>query len=95
MQLEALVALFQLVQYMPNAFLEAEGQHTDMKSMTSQRIGSGNSTVLHLLQATRSREVQKKSLHLLQVAVRMGKAFAEKLGELGASTAVVSHDKSI
>lgn len=35
MQLEALAALFQLVQYMPNAFLEAEGPHTDMKSMTS------------------------------------------------------------
>lgn len=32
----------------------------------------GNGTVLQLLQATRSREVQKKCLHLLQVAVRMG-----------------------
>ncbi|CAK9019985.1 unnamed protein product [Durusdinium trenchii] len=30
------------------------------------------------------RKVQKKSLHLLQVAVRMGQAFAEKLGQLGA-----------
>ena len=67
-QLEALSALFQLVQYMPDAFMDADG----------------NSTVLQLLQATRSREVQKKSLHLLQVAVRMGKAFAEKLGQLGA-----------
>ncbi|CAK9078959.1 Cilia- and flagella-associated protein 69 [Durusdinium trenchii] len=67
-QLEALSALFQLVQYMPDAFMDADG----------------NSTVLQLLQATRSREVQKKSLHLLQVAVRMGQAFAEKLGQLGA-----------
>ena len=67
-QLEALSALFQLVQYIPEAFMEAEG----------------NSTVLQLLQATRSREVQKKCLHLLQVAVRMGKAFAEKLGQIGA-----------
>lgn len=50
-QLEALSALFQLVQYMPDAFMDADG----------------NSTVLQLLQATRSREVQKKSLHLLQV----------------------------
>ena len=52
-QLEALSALFQLVQYMPEAFMEADG----------------NSTVLQLLQATRSREVQKKSLHLLQVGI--------------------------
>ncbi|CAJ1347783.1 unnamed protein product, partial [Effrenium voratum] len=67
-QLEALAALFQLVQYMPDAFMDAQG----------------NGTVLQLLQATRSREVQKKCLHLLQVAVRMGRHFAENLGQLGA-----------
>mmetsp|Transcript_14511 Transcript_14511/g.36789 ORF Transcript_14511/g.36789 Transcript_14511/m.36789 type:complete len:966 (+) Transcript_14511:132-3029(+) len=67
-QLEALSALFQLVQYVPDAFMEAQG----------------NATVLALLQATRSREVQKKCLNLLQVAVRMGPHFAEELGRLGA-----------
>lgn len=67
-QLEALSALFQLVQYVPDAFMAAQGSEV----------------VLQLLQATRSREVQKKCLHLLQVAVRMGPHFAEKLGQLGA-----------
>eukprot|EP00405_Crypthecodinium_cohnii_P039201 CAMPEP_0206544990 /NCGR_PEP_ID=MMETSP0325_2-20121206/11866_1 /ASSEMBLY_ACC=CAM_ASM_000347 /TAXON_ID=2866 /ORGANISM="Crypthecodinium cohnii, Strain Seligo" /LENGTH=983 /DNA_ID=CAMNT_0054043883 /DNA_START=330 /DNA_END=3281 /DNA_ORIENTATION=- len=67
-QLEALSSLFQLVQYVPDAFLEA----------------SGNSIVLQLLQATRSREVQRKCLNLLQVAVRMGPKFPEELGQLGA-----------
>ncbi|CAE7151863.1 CFAP69 [Symbiodinium pilosum] len=67
-QLEALSSLFQLVQYVPDAFMEAQG----------------NAMVLQLLQATRSREVQKKCLHLLQVAVRMGPHFAENLGQLGA-----------
>merc|ERR1719240_1029152 len=62
MQLEALSALFLLVQYMPTAFREA----------------SGNTIVLQLLQQTNSREVQKKSLHLLQIAVRMGPEFAEE-----------------
>jgi len=67
-QLEALSALFQLVQCVPDAFIEAEG----------------NAVVLRLLLMTRSREVQKKCLHLLQVAVRMGPRFAEELGQLGA-----------
>jgi len=68
MQLEALSALFMLVQYMPTAFREAQG----------------NSIVLTLLQETNSRDVQKKCLHLLQIAVRMGPEFAGELGELGA-----------
>lgn len=68
MQLEALSALFQLVQYMPESFMEAQG----------------NAVVLLLLQETTSREVQRKCLHLLQVAVRMGASFAEELGQLGA-----------
>eukprot|EP00927_Polykrikos_kofoidii_P077957 TRINITY_DN74838_c0_g1_i1.p1 TRINITY_DN74838_c0_g1~~TRINITY_DN74838_c0_g1_i1.p1 ORF type:complete len:946 (+),score=137.35 TRINITY_DN74838_c0_g1_i1:126-2840(+) len=72
-QLEALSALFLLVQCMPNAFLQAQG----------------NATALQLLQATRSREVQRKCLHLLQVAVRMGPAFPEELGQLGAVGALV------
>eukprot|EP00933_Yihiella_yeosuensis_P051013 TRINITY_DN48845_c0_g1_i1.p1 TRINITY_DN48845_c0_g1~~TRINITY_DN48845_c0_g1_i1.p1 ORF type:complete len:918 (-),score=169.33 TRINITY_DN48845_c0_g1_i1:302-3055(-) len=67
-QLEALSALFQLVQYVPDAFMQAQG----------------NAVVLQLLQATRSREVQKKCLHLLQVAVRVGPEFPEDLGRLGA-----------
>mmetsp|Transcript_127994 Transcript_127994/g.410101 ORF Transcript_127994/g.410101 Transcript_127994/m.410101 type:complete len:954 (-) Transcript_127994:96-2957(-) len=67
-QLEALSSLFQLVQYVPDAFIEARG----------------NSIVLQLLQGTRSREVQKKCLNLLQVAVPMGPQFAEELGQLGA-----------
>jgi len=67
-QLEALSALFQLVQYVPDAFMEQQG----------------NAVVLQLLQATRSREVQKKCLHLLQVAVRVGPHFPENLGQLGA-----------
>eukprot|EP00929_Paragymnodinium_shiwhaense_P102656 TRINITY_DN6586_c0_g1_i1.p1 TRINITY_DN6586_c0_g1~~TRINITY_DN6586_c0_g1_i1.p1 ORF type:complete len:923 (+),score=239.58 TRINITY_DN6586_c0_g1_i1:85-2853(+) len=72
-QLEALSALFLLVQCVPNAFLEAHG----------------NAITLQLLQATRSREVQRKSLHLLQVAVRMGPSFPEELGRLGAVGALV------
>mmetsp|Transcript_20235 Transcript_20235/g.58664 ORF Transcript_20235/g.58664 Transcript_20235/m.58664 type:complete len:975 (-) Transcript_20235:97-3021(-) len=67
-QLEALSALFQLVQYMPDAFQEADGC----------------ASVLQLLHLTRSREVQKKCLNLLQVAVRQGPEFAKELGELGA-----------
>merc|ERR1719277_1802782 len=67
-QLEALSALFQLVQYVPDAFMEAQG----------------NATMLALLQATRSREVQKKCLNLLQVAVRQGPEFAVEFGSLGA-----------
>jgi hypothetical protein len=73
MQLEALSALFLLVQYMPDAFITA----------------SGNSIVLQLLQETNNREVQKKCLHLLQVAVRMGPEFAEELGQFGAVGALV------
>jgi hypothetical protein len=68
MQLEALSALFLLVQYMPDAFREA----------------NGNAIVLQLLQETNGREVQKKCLLLLQIAVRMGPEFAGELGELGA-----------
>eukprot|EP00931_Biecheleriopsis_adriatica_P090147 TRINITY_DN6417_c0_g1_i1.p1 TRINITY_DN6417_c0_g1~~TRINITY_DN6417_c0_g1_i1.p1 ORF type:complete len:931 (-),score=237.31 TRINITY_DN6417_c0_g1_i1:42-2834(-) len=67
-QLEALSALFLLVQYVPDTFMEAQG----------------SAVVLQLLQATRSREVQRKCLHLLQVAVRMGPEFCENLGDLGA-----------
>jgi len=67
-QLEALSALFQLVQCIPDAFIEAQG----------------NAVVLRLLLMTRSREVQRKCLYLLQVAVRMGPRFAEELGQLGA-----------
>jgi hypothetical protein len=73
MQLEALSALFLLVQYMPMAFREA----------------TGNAIVLQLLQETTSREVQKKCLHLLQIAVRMGPEFAGELGELGAVGALI------
>jgi len=73
MQLEALSALFLLVQYMPTAFREAQG----------------NAIVLQLLQDTSSREVQKKSLHLLQIAVRMGPEFAGELGSLGAVGALI------
>jgi len=68
MQLEALSALFLLVQYMPTVFREA----------------AGNSVVLQLLQETNNREVQKKCLHLLQIAVRQGKEFSVELGSLGA-----------
>lgn len=68
MQTEALSALFVLVQSMPTTFREA----------------NGNSIVLHLLGETNSREIQKKCLHLLQVAVRMGPEFPGELGELGA-----------
>jgi hypothetical protein len=68
MQLEALSALFLLVQYMPAVFREAEG----------------NAIVLRMLQETNSREVQKKCLHLLQIAVRMDPEFSEELGKLGA-----------
>jgi len=67
-QLEALSALFQLVQHVPDAFMDADG----------------NQIILQLLQATRSREVQRKCLHLLQVAVRMGPHFCEDLGNMGA-----------
>jgi hypothetical protein len=73
MQLEALSALFLLVQCMPSAFREA----------------NGNTVVLQLLRETNSREVQKKCLHLLQIAVRMGPEFAEELGELGAVGALI------
>jgi hypothetical protein len=73
MQLECLSSLFLLVQYMPTAFREA----------------TGNSIVLQLLQETNSREVQKKCLHLLQIAVRMGPEFAEELGQLGAVGALI------
>lgn len=67
-QLEALSSLFQLVQHVPSAFMQARGDHI----------------VLQLLQSTRSREVQKKCLNLLQVAVRVGPEFAQELGQLGA-----------
>jgi len=67
-QLEALSSLFLLVQCVPGAFLHA----------------GGNAIALQLLQATRSREVQRKCLHLLQVAVRMGPEFPSELGKLGA-----------
>lgn len=67
-QLEALSALFHLVQYMPDVYLESQG----------------NAITLQLVQATRSREVQRKCLHLLQVACRMGPEFAAELGQLGA-----------
>jgi len=67
-QLEALSALFLLVQYVPDTFMQSQG----------------NTIVLQLLQATRSREVQRKCLHLLQVAVRTGAHFADELGHLGA-----------
>jgi len=73
MQLEALSALFLLVQYMPCSFRQAEG----------------SAIVLQLMQETNSREVQKKCLHLLQVAVRMGPSFAEDLGDLGAVGALI------
>lgn len=73
MQLEALSALFLLVQYVPSSF----------------RAAQGNAIVLQLLQETNSREVQKKCLHLLQVAVRMGPEFAAELGELGAVGALI------
>merc|ERR1719379_2441907 len=81
MQLEALSALFLLVQYMPDRFLEAQG----------------NGIVLRLLQAATSRDIQRKCLHLLQVAVRMGPRFAEELGELGAVTALIElfRDKEV
>jgi hypothetical protein len=67
-QLESLSALFQLVQYVPDAFMEAQG----------------SAVLIQLLQATRSREVQRKSLHVLQVAVRKDPHFAEELCGLGA-----------
>jgi len=73
MQLEALSALFLLVQYVPSSF----------------RAAQGNAIVLQLLQETNSREVQKKCLHLLQIAVRMGPEFAAELGELGAVGALI------
>jgi len=66
-QLEALSALFQLVQYVPDAFMGAHG----------------NQAVLQLLSTTRSREVQKRCLNLLQVAVRRGPNFVNELGHLG------------
>lgn len=68
LELEALSALFQLVHTIPEAFMEA----------------NGNTVVLQLLQATRSREVQKKCLHLLQLSVRRGPQIAEQLGQIGA-----------
>lgn len=67
-QLEALSALFHLVQFIPQAFLD----------------GDGCSVVLQLLSQTRSKEVQKKCLHLLQVTVRMDPEFATELGQMGA-----------
>lgn len=67
-QLEVLSALFHLVQYVPETFLQAQG----------------NDVVLRLLQATRSREVQKKCLTVMQVSLRMGDQFREELGRLGA-----------
>eukprot|EP00928_Gymnodinium_smaydae_P030286 TRINITY_DN22563_c0_g2_i1.p1 TRINITY_DN22563_c0_g2~~TRINITY_DN22563_c0_g2_i1.p1 ORF type:complete len:911 (+),score=152.83 TRINITY_DN22563_c0_g2_i1:160-2892(+) len=67
-QLEALSALFQLVQYVPDVFLQSDG----------------NAVIMQLMQNTRSREVQRKCLHLLQVAVRIGPAFADELARLGA-----------
>jgi len=73
MQLEALSALFLLVQYMPDSFITA----------------NGNSIVLQLLQDQSNREVQKKCLHLLQIAVRMGPQFAEELGQFGAVGALI------
>lgn len=73
MQLEALSALFLLVQYMPDAFITA----------------NGNQIVLRFLQETNNREVQKKCLHLLQIAVRMGPEFAEELGQFGAVGALI------
>lgn len=67
-QLEALSALFNLAQCIPDDFMEAQGCEV----------------VLRLLTATRSREIQKKCLHLLRVALRSGPLFAEELGRLGA-----------
>lgn len=72
-QLEALSALFSLVQYMPEPFAQAQGCQI----------------TLQLLQATRSIEVQRKCLHLLQVTVRQGAPFADELGRLGAVGVVV------
>jgi len=72
MQLEALSALFSLVQYMPSSFIE----------------GRGNSIALRLLQGTPSRDIQRKCLHLLQVAVRTGPEFAQELGA-GAVAALI------
>lgn len=72
-QLDALSALFSLVQFMPDNFLEAEGCYI----------------TLQLLQATRSVEVQRKCLHLLQVAVRQGPHFADELGRKGAVGVVI------
>lgn len=68
MQLEALSALFVLVEHIPDSF----------------SVSEGSAIVLRLLQNTSSREVQKKCLHLLQVAVRTGPQFAIELGVLGA-----------
>jgi len=73
MQLEALSALFQLVQYMPECFINSDG----------------NRVVLLLLQETTSREVQRKCLHLLQVAVRMGPEFSEELGRCWGAVGVL------
>jgi hypothetical protein len=73
MQLEALSALFLLVQYMPEYFME----------------GSGNDIVLRLLQNTVDRDLQKKCLHLLQVAVKTGKSFVDELGTLGCVSALI------
>eukprot|EP00403_Amphidinium_massartii_P040011 CAMPEP_0178437310 /NCGR_PEP_ID=MMETSP0689_2-20121128/34918_1 /TAXON_ID=160604 /ORGANISM="Amphidinium massartii, Strain CS-259" /LENGTH=949 /DNA_ID=CAMNT_0020059491 /DNA_START=52 /DNA_END=2901 /DNA_ORIENTATION=- len=72
-QLEALSALFLLVRYTPEAF----------------RFSDGNAIVLSLLQETTSREIQRKCLHLLQVAVTVGPEFAEELGHLGAIGALI------
>merc|ERR1719191_1424952 len=73
MQLEALSALFLLVQYMPEYFME----------------GSGNDIVLRLLQNTVARDLQKKCLHLLQVAVKTGPRFVDELGGLGCVSALI------
>lgn len=73
MQLEALSALFLLVQYMPEYFME----------------GSGNDIVLRLLQNTTDRDLQKKCLHLLQVAVKTGPRFVDELGGLGCVSALI------
>merc|ERR1719161_3231311 len=73
MQLEALSALFLLVQYMPEYFME----------------GSGNDIVLRLLQNTVDRDLQKKCLHLLQVAVKTGPRFVDELGALGCVSALI------
>jgi len=72
-QLEALSALFNLAQCIPDDFMEAQGCEV----------------VLRLLTATRSREIQKKCLHLLRVSLRSGPLFAEELGRLGAVALLV------